>query len=158
MIFDDLWRAERRQSKEAKRLAKRYKPLIDIALKNKDYAAVEQLRFEWDTDGRQNDEADELRSRVLVTQARKLGIELPKQPNFGPDDYDHETWYMNTLTGNIYLTRKAYFDTRKRVLKEKSEVLDYRTRWVTRVVVPVAGLLSALAGVISLLYACNRSK
>ncbi|HTZ72310.1 MAG TPA: hypothetical protein VMB47_00185 [Candidatus Aquilonibacter sp.] len=159
MLFDNLWRAERRQAKRSVQLKKKFKPLIESAKRNKDAELAQELEEEWWTESKLNDDADDMRSRVLIKEARKLGIEVPTKPSFSAlSDYDDEKWYLNDATGNCFLTDKAYADLFRHVRKEKSDLLDYRMRYVTRVVVPVTGLIGTIMGLISLIYAIEKAR
>jgi hypothetical protein len=70
MIFDDLWRAERRAERERKRIHAKYDPLIEAAQKAKneaDYqAAISDMRLELDL----NDDPELIRTERLLKRAR----------------------------------------------------------------------------------------
>jgi hypothetical protein len=119
MIFDRLWRAERRAAKEDKRIHDHYEPLMEAAEKAKDdqgYAsALSALLYETDL----NDEPELIRTERLVREARKLGIPLPAKP----DRQDAEriadpNWVFNSHNGNWYFSENKELELRKQVREE----------------------------------------
>jgi hypothetical protein len=142
MIFDRLWRAERRASKEDSRIHDKYEPLMEAAEKEKnehDYnAALSAMLYETEL----NDEPEVIRTERLVRQARKLGITLPAKParqvaemNADPD------WSFNHHNGNWYFTERKELELRLQIRREADE--RFAHLWSR-----VGGVLSALTLVV----------
>ncbi len=145
MIFDELWRAERRAKKESKRLEEKYHPLLEAAKKEKDQLEYQNLLSEYFFERDFNDEPEVIRTERLVKRARKLGIPVPQKPSPDSDDADEdENWILNRTSWNWYLTGKAALDLRREIRREEGENLQQKTRWVTQVIIPVVGALMAL--------------
>lgn len=152
MIFDELWRAERRTKKKAKRIKETYLPLLEAAKKEdeeKYQSTLADFFFESDL----NDEAASLRTDRLVKRARKLGIPIPAKPNpWATDPVNNVSWEFNSTTGNFYLSDKAELELTREVRKEELERLQHQMRWVSQVIIPLIGLIGAIMGLISLIH------
>ena len=153
MIFDELWRAERKAKEARKRLREHYDPLLEAAKKEKNDEKHERifydLKFELDL----IDEPESIRTSRLVKRARKLGITIPPRPNlFSQDAYDNESWAINTTTGGIYLSDKGEFELTRECRKEELESLEHKMRLVNQVAIPLTGLIGAIMGLIALVH------
>ena len=86
MIFDQLWRAERRDARARKKLLEKFQPLLDAAAKQgqKGHYAV---LADYSNKSNMINEAEHLESALLVQKARRLGVALPPFPK-GIEDND----------------------------------------------------------------------
>lgn len=152
MIFDELWRAERYAKKENERLSQIWEPALRAARKKHDQREVDQIMADYALGRRFNNGPEVIRTTQLVKRARNLGIILPPKPDWTPPNYhDNENWLFNIMKGGYVLTDAAEFELRQKVRKEENEILDHKMRYISRVVVPVIGLLGALTGLIGTL-------
>jgi len=152
MIFDELWRAERKAIKEDERLSKLYKPALREAKKKNDQREFEALEGDYQRALRFNNGPEVIRTTRLVRRARNLGIILPTKPDWQPPSYhDNEHWLFNVMHGGYILTEKAEFDLRQVIRKEESEQLEHRMRYISRIIIPLTGLLATITGLIGTL-------
>jgi hypothetical protein len=152
MIFDELWRAERHAKKENEKLSQVFEPAHKAAKKKNDQREVEQLLVDYSLARRLNNGPEVIRTTRLVKRARNLGIILPSLPDWKPPNFhDNENWIFNIMKGGYVLTDAAEFELRQKVRKEENERLDHKMRYISRVVVPVIGLLGAITGLIGTL-------
>lgn len=150
MIFDRLWRVERRSKKEKKRLKEKYRRLIDVS---KDQKERDRLTNQLWADLDLIEGAEYIRTEHLIKRARKLGVAVPKPPDFHSEDpFDDGVWYINTATWNYHLVNEAEWELTRQVQKAEQDLIQYRMRWVTQVAVPLTGLIGSLMGLISLLH------
>ncbi len=152
MIFDRLWRAERRDEKALKKLRQKFQPEID-AVKNKEW---EEARFDladYILAQSQINEADRLRTRILIKKARRLGVAIPPDAT-GYEDNDD--WNFNQATGYSTLTRSAELRLAREIRKEEMDRLQHQMRWVSQVAIPIIGLIGSLMGLISLIHALRK--
>jgi hypothetical protein len=157
MMFDDLWRAERRERKRAKELRDEYYPLLDAAKKAKDSARYQEVLGEFHACMDLNDEGTRMRTELLVHRARRLGIPVPPRPVADSDEvFENESWEVNTTTWNFYLKDEAELKLRREIRKEEVERLQHQMRWVSQVIIPLIGLIGALMGLISLLHSLRH--
>jgi hypothetical protein len=153
MIFDELWRAERKARKARKRLREQYHPLLDAAKKEKNQekygGLVSEYLFQLDL----SDEPETIRTNRLVKRAKKLGIPFPPPPNpHSQDADDNEFWEMNRSTGEMYLSDKGEFELTRECRKEELESLDHKMRLVNQIAIPLTGLIGAIMGLIALVH------
>jgi len=149
MIFDDLWRAEWRAARAHKRIRDKYDPLIEAAQKEKNerdyHSAVSEMMFELDL----NDEPELIRTERLLRRARRLGIPVPPKPAFDSPERDNDqNWVFNQSNGNWFLSDAKELELRQQVRKEEADSFDHRWRYVTRVIVPISGLIIGILGMI----------
>lgn len=152
MRFDSLWWAERRDDKAREKLRQKFKPEIDAAEKK----GSEELRADLaDYIFAQNqiNEAERLRTRILIKKAHRLGIAIP--PNATGYE-DNDDWNFNQATGDSTLTRSAELRLAREVRKEEMERLQHQMRWVSQVAIPIIGLVDSFMGLISLIYALRK--
>ena len=152
MIFDQLWRAERRDARARKKLLEKFQPLLDAAAKQgqKGHYAV---LADYSNKSNMINEAEHLESALLVQKARRLGVALPPFPK-GIEDNDD--WIQNLVKCSLSLRRASKLNLMKEVRKEEMERLQHQMRWVSQVVIPIIGLIGALMGLISLIHALRK--
>ena len=156
MIFDELWRAERKAKEARKRLKEHYDPLLEAAKKEKNDEKHERIFYELMFELDLIDEPESIRTSRLVRRARKLGITIPPRPNlFSQAAYENESWAINTTTGCIYLSDKGEFELTRECRKEEVESLQHQMRWVSQVAIPLTGLIGAIMGLIALVHSLN---
>jgi hypothetical protein len=154
MIFDELWRAERKAREKAKRIRETYQPRLETAKKKgagaDEYQAVlAEYYFEQDL----NDEPERIRTERIIRKARKLGIPIPPKPAYDSAEMEeNESWRFNWATGNAVFTEKAEFVLVREIRKEEVERVQHQMRWVNHVVIPIIGLIGTFMGLIALLH------
>jgi hypothetical protein len=90
-------------------------------------------------------------SRSLVSQAESLDIVLPP-------DSDGGSWKTNKLYTHPFLTPKGRYQVRKFIDAEKARRFEVRTLWVTKIVLPLAGVLVGIIGALTGLVAVLQHK
>jgi hypothetical protein len=152
MILDRLWWAERRDAKALKELRDKYKSALEAAEKLEEeerQATLSDYFFERDL----IEDAECLRTDLLVKKARRLGIAVPASP---PRYEDNEDWNCNRTTESCTLTREAELRLVREIRKEEMERLQHQMRWVSQVVIPIIGLLGTFMGLYSLIHALGK--
>jgi biopolymer transport protein ExbB/TolQ len=152
MIFDRLWRAERKDAKALKELRQKYKPELDAAEKKgweDQQGELSAYRFETDL----INGAECLRTELLVKKARRLGVAVPPHP---PRYEENDSWNFNRSTGDQTLSTEAESRLTREIRKEEIERLQHQMRWVSQVAIPVIGLIGSLMGLISLIHALRK--
>ncbi len=153
MIFDELWRAERKAKKARKRLREHYDPLLEAAKKEKNDEKHERIFYDLKLELDLIDEPESIRTNRLVKRAKKLGIPFPPRPNpHAQDADDNEFWEMNRSTGEMYLSDKGEFELTRECRKEETESLEHKMRLVNQVAIPLTGLIGAIMGLIALVH------
>jgi hypothetical protein len=153
MIFDKLWWTERRDDKKRKRLKAHYYPLLEAAKKEKDEKKHNAILSEYRTELDFIDDAKALRTGVVIRRAKRLGIQLPAEPEFGTLEADeNEDWLENRATGNVYLTDKAMHALVVQIREEDNRRLEHEMRYFRNIVVPLVGLIGSIMGLISLIH------
>lgn len=158
MIFDKLWRAERKSRELDRQLREQFEPLLQKAHKatyendNQRQNAIVSIQMEWDFEKEFNDTVDVVSTEITVRKARKLGIPLPPRPP-DPTDYDltKDLWYTSGVTGNTVLTEIGQHQLRQAIRKEQQDRLQHRMRYVSVVAAPIVSFLLALIGLIGTL-------
>jgi hypothetical protein len=163
VIFDRLWKAEQRDDNARKKLKAHYYPLLEAAKKEKDEKKHGNTLSAYQNELDFIDDAKVLRTWIVVNRAKRLGIELPKKPDFGTEEADeNEDWTENRATGNLFLTEKAFHSLLRKIRDEENERLEHKTRYVRNIVVPLGGLLIGLVGsimgLISLIHTLKWGK
>lgn len=154
MIFDELWRLERAEREEIKRISDFYHPKLEAAHRAKDEQEYQSLLCSMQLEYSLNEDAEALRTKRLEQCARRLGIEIPSktsQANAGLA-YGNENWDYNHVTGKFTFNSKTEAAITREVRKAKTEQLQYRMRFVSQVAIPLTGLLGTLIGVVSLFF------
>jgi hypothetical protein len=147
MTFDKLWWAIRRDDKHRKKLKAHYYPLLEAARNEKDEKKHSKILWEYQNELDFVDDGKALRTNIVVNRAKRLGIQLPKKPDFGTEEADeNEDWIENRATGNLYLTDKAIHPLRIQIREEENGRLEHKMRYVRTIVVPLGGLLIGLIG------------
>jgi len=151
MIFDELWRVERRARKAKELLGKKYHPLIEAARKAGNQDEHDRLRDEYFMELNLIDGPDVIRTARLVKRARRLAIPLPPKPDYESEDlFDNKDWNVNPTTYSFTLTEAAELSIRQQIRKEEMESFEHRMRRLNLGIVPIIG---AAMGLISLLHA-----
>src|ERR1700730_5300569 len=152
MIFDQLWRAERRDARARKKLLEKFQPLLDAAAKQgqKGHYAV---LADYSNKSNMINEAEHLESALLVQKARRLVVALPPFPK-GIEDNDD--WIQNLVKCSLSLRRASKLNLMKEVRKEEMERLQNQMRWVSQVVMPIISLIGSLMRLISLIQALRK--
>lgn len=138
MIFDEIWRMQRRLNKLNKAYLKHVESLrrdhkqteeeIDM-LMDDERNAVNELSIN----------LNYAQSDALVDTAYTLKVPLPART-------DKELW--TDFFGRHYLTNKGYSELRTRIRQEKKETLEHRMRWVKDVIIPILSALSVIGSLI----------
>jgi hypothetical protein len=83
-------------------------------------------------------ELDMEQSKQLFDEARALDVDTPKPS-------DGEMWISDDHAGRIWLTARGRASVRKAIDEETARRFEVKTRWVTKLILP---LLAALIGII----------
>jgi hypothetical protein len=152
MMFDRLWWAERRDAEALKKLRHKFKPQFDAAQTKGSEEVQADLR---DYISAQNyiNEAECLRSKLIIRKAHRLGIAIP--PNATGYE-DNDDWNFNQATGDLTLSAEAALRLTREVRKEEMERLQHQMRWVSQAAIPVIGFIGSLMGLISLIHALRK--
>lgn len=138
MIFDEIWRMQRRLN----RMSKAYFKQIE-SLRRRHKKTEEQIDMITDSDRINLDELslhiNYAQSDAITDEAYKLKIPLPTRT-------DKEAW--DDFFGRPYLTNKGYSELRSKIRQEKNERMDHRMKWVKDVVIPILSALSVLGSLI----------
>jgi len=154
MIFDELWRGERRARRTRKQIEAEYKPQIEAAKQRHDESEHGRLVSGYLSELDCNDEPDVIRTERLVRRARKLGLPIPPKPHIDGDALaKNKAWVLNQYSGNFTLSDEAGLELTRAVRREEKERLEHQMRWVTGVVLPIIGLIGTLMAAISLIHA-----
>jgi len=148
MILDRLWWAERRDAEALRELRQKFKTQIDAAQTKGWEERQADLRDYISAQNYIND-AECLRTSILIKKARRLGIVIP--PNATGHD-DNNDWSFNQATGDLTLSAEAELRLTREIRKEEMERLQHRMRWVN----PIIGLIGSLMGLISLIHALRK--
>jgi hypothetical protein len=87
----------------------------------------------------------------LAREARSLDVEMP-----GRDQIDF--WVEDTVNQMNWLSAKGRTHVRKLVDEEKTRRFDVKTRWVTKLIIPLLAALIGVIGAITGLVAVLRHK
>jgi hypothetical protein len=150
MMFYRLWRAERRDDRAHEKLRQKFE--LNAAEKLEPEERQAQLSSYISAQNQIN-EAECLRTHLLVKKARRLGVAVPPSASGyeGNDD-----WNFNEATGDFTLRRETELRLMREVRKEEMERLQHRMRWVSQVAIPIIGLIGSLMGLISLIHALRK--
>ncbi len=147
MIFDALWRAQRKR----RQLDRLFRRLTSKAEKEKRRDDVESLvaehGFERDL---VNDTINALESSRIQERAERLGIPVPKYST------DNEAWEKGFQPNVVYLSLKTRAELRTQLRKERRERVEYCTLVVKDLIVPLVGLIGAIIGLISVIGSVRR--
>lgn len=87
----------------------------------------------------------------LARKARSLDVEIPLVN-------DAPMWHQDTETKRYMLTPKGRAHMRKMIDEEQARRFDVKTRWVTKLIVPLLAALIGIVGAITGLVAVLRHK
>jgi hypothetical protein len=151
MIFDELWRMERRQQKSKREFERKYKLMQQRKESREELnTAAEEAMMD---DCNFYDDIETIKSSRLLGRANRLGLPTPESNG------DTERW-RRSYSGSFYLTRTAQAELRSRIRVEEKERREDRAFWVKDVFVPLfsvgIGFLGAAAGVIAAFIALRR--
>lgn len=146
MIFDELWRMERRSARSKREFERKYellkqrKECRDELGTLAEEGTLDECNF--------HDDIETIKSSRLLARANRLGLPTPDV------DGDSERW-RRSYTGSFYLIRAGQAELRSRIRLEEKERREAVAFWVKDVLVPVLsvviGILGATAGLIALL-------
>jgi hypothetical protein len=109
-----------------------------FALDSQEYFEVREIERELDME----------QSRQLFDKARALDVDTPKPS-------DNEMWNSDNNIGRIWLTYKGRATVRKAIDEERARRFDVKTRWVTKLILPllaaVIGIIGAITGLVAVL-------
>jgi len=89
--------------------------------------------------------------RRLYDEARSLDVEIPPHS-------DSEMWVDDAVGERTWLSSKGRAQVRKLIDEEKARRFEVKTQWVTRLILPVLGLLIGVLGAITGLIAVLHQK
>jgi hypothetical protein len=89
--------------------------------------------------------------RHLFDVARSLDVEIPSRS-------DSEMWTTRDDDMRVWLSSKGRAKVRKSVDEEKARRFEVKTQWVTRLILPLLGLLIGVLGAITGLIAVLHQK
>jgi hypothetical protein len=148
MIFDKLWRLQRRR----KKLAHLYEPDIDKAKKENRHEDYESLVSEYQTEGNLlNDDLQIAQTFRLIRDAENHGIPTPPYS-------DQTAWEVGYHPGKTYLSVAAQHEIRKAIREERAARRDYWVGWIKDVAAPLVSVIGALMGIIALVHSLWKSK
>jgi hypothetical protein len=142
----EIWRLKRRRAalqkafqEDRETLEKEKAPREKLyELDSQEYFEVREIEVELDME----------QSRQLVDEARALDADIPKPS-------DGETWISDDNIGRIWLSSKWRATVRKAVDEEKARRFEVRTRWVTKLIIPLLagliGIIGAMTGLVAVL-------
>jgi hypothetical protein len=94
---------------------------------------------------------DSRTSRRLTDQARSLDVETPPLSA-------KEMWIHHEDGERVWLSAKGRSQVRKLIDEEKARRFEVKTRWVTKIILPLAGILVGIIGAITGLVAVLHKK
>lgn len=146
MIFDQLSKAQRERTK----LKKKFDRLILQAEKEKNHKERNFLIDEFLMErGFIDDRINLLESIRLQEKAERLGIPIPPLS-------DKESWERGLQPNTIFLGVKARLHLREEMRKERRERFESRTLWISRILIPLIGLIIGLIGALTALVSVWR--
>jgi hypothetical protein len=146
-VMFDLWRLKRSRRKTA--LA--YERDLRKLRKNKKATPkeFEDLRQAKNVDLLAEDESiNTFLTAQLWEEAREYDVEIPQGEG---------TWEESGVgTNRYYLTMAARAQVRRLIDEEKARRFEVKTRWITRIILPVIaaliGIIGAITGLVAVLY------
>jgi hypothetical protein len=139
----DLWRLRR----ERRRVFFKYEKEIAAAGKNSPEAY--QLMADQHGDCESLDcRMDFIMDQDIRLEAQELDIVLPP--------VDQAEMWRRDQDQNLYLSQNGRFHVRSLIDEEKGRRFDVKTRWVTKIILPVVaslvGILGAITGLIAVIH------
>lgn len=138
----EIWQLKRRRAalqksfqKDRDNLKKNKAPRDKFyELDSQEYFEVREVEVELDME----------QSKQLFDEARALDVDTPKPS-------DSEMWISDDHAGRIWLTSKGRAAVRKAIDEETARRFEVKTRWVTKLIIPLlAGLIGIIGSVIGL--------
>jgi|SRR6267378_612755 len=96
-------------------------------------------------------ELDGAVGQLLLHEARSLDVELPTIE-------DKTMWFEARGSERIWLSPRGRAHVRKLIDEEKGRRFDVKTRWVTKIILPLAGVLVGIIGALTGLVAVLQHK
>jgi hypothetical protein len=133
------WRLGRQVLKDRKKLLKRKAPREEFErLDFDEYTSFTEVEHDIDLEI----------GRRLFDQARSLDVDTPPAN-------DLQMWYHDENRRNIWFTPKGRAHVRKLIDEERARRFDVKTRWVTKLILPVLaaliGIIGAITGLVAVL-------
>jgi hypothetical protein len=148
MIFDRLWRLQRKR----KKLAHQFEPDIEKAEKENRHDDHESLVGEYLMErDLLNDDIQITQTFRLIREAERLGLPTPPYS-------DKEAWRGGYNPEKSYLSVAAQHTLRTSIREERAARRDYWVGWIKDVAVPVVSVIGALMGVIALIHSLWKTK
>lgn len=92
---------------------------------------------------------DLLMSLSLLDDARSLDVDIPNYE-------DAKMWFHDEIRGRVWLSTHGRSVVRKLIDEEKARRFEVRTRWITKVILPLAaaaiGIIGATTGLLAILH------
>src|SRR5208283_892810 len=135
----ERWRIDRQIAKERDKLVKRKASGEEFArLDFDEYSAMKEIEnaMDWEIGTRLSD------------RARALDVDIP------PIN-DLQMWYHDENGRKLWFTPKGRAHVRKLIDEEKARRFEVKTRWVTKLIIPLLaaliGIIGALTGLVAVL-------
>ena len=136
------WKIQRLFAKDHQKLVKEKAPREKFdELGAEEYYAVREIERDIDS---------EIGLR-LIREARSLDVEIPPPS-------DSPMWVRGDDGVRIWLSSKGRAKARKSIDEEKARRFEVKTQWVTRLILPLLGLLIGVLGAITGLIAVLHQK
>jgi hypothetical protein len=147
MIFDEIWRMERRQNRRTKIFFKQ------IEVLKKDYKKTpEQIDIITEEAGIRLNELslhlDYAKSDAIIKEAYRLKVPTPSKT-------DKEAW--DDFFGRPYLTNRGYSDLRSKIRQERKERRETATAIVKDIISPLGALIISILSLM-IAYAALKLK
>ena len=141
MIFDQLSKAQRERTK----LKKKFDRLISQAEQEKNHKERNFLIDEFLMEcGFIDDRINVLESIRLQEKAERMGIPIPPLS-------DKQSWEKGYKPNTTFLGVKARLQLLTEIRKERRERWEGRTFWISRILIPLIGLIIGLIGALTAL-------
>jgi hypothetical protein len=138
----DLWRLKRNRRKVVRAYERDRRKLREKKATREEFEALDQS--EWAELQMEDDGINAFLSDQLWEEAREHDVEVPRL----------ETAWEHSLYGNrSYLTMATRTQVRRLIDEEKSRRFEVKTRWITRIILPIVtalvGIIGALTGLVA---------
>jgi hypothetical protein len=136
------WSIQRSCAKDYNKLKREKAPREKFGeLDAEEYYAVQEVEQELDCEI----------GRRLWGEARSLDVETPPLS-------DDQMWFHHADGERVWLTSKGRAQVRKLIDEEKARRFEVKTQWVTRLILPLLGLIIGVLGAITGLIAVLHQK
>ena len=146
----ELWKLKRRRDK----LRRTYDKQIAALRKQKKARTDEMVRLE----SEESYEMGEAYKDLSIYMGDQLLAEAFEYDVRVPATNDPEFWVVSTEFTRGYLTSSGRHHVRRLIGEEKTRRFEVKTLWVTRFILPLAGLLIGIIGALTGLAAVLRHK